>query len=204
MALTIASGSAFPQFNNSTTTFGWVFSISEQKSVQLWASGINSVSLVQGHFLLDCGMAQEGPLLLSPPLPMLPTIVGSTWSSGQWLFTDLASPVVLDAGQYVLGAFGNFQYWRASPCRWVFGSADTLIPDVSRRSICQRPVAVVSASTWNLGSYINPAYFGPNLQFGEVSAVPLPAAFPLLASGLGGLGLIGWRRKRKTAPRAAA
>jgi hypothetical protein len=29
------------------------------------------------------------------------------------------------------------------------------------------------------------------------SATPLPAALPLFASGLGGLGLLGWRRKRK-------
>ena len=28
---------------------------------------------------------------------------------------------------------------------------------------------------------------------------PLPAALPLFASGLGGLGLLGWRRKRKKA-----
>jgi hypothetical protein len=31
----------------------------------------------------------------------------------------------------------------------------------------------------------------------EGDAVPLPAAFPLFATGLGGLGLLGWRRKRK-------
>ncbi len=29
------------------------------------------------------------------------------------------------------------------------------------------------------------------------SATPLPAALPLFATGLGGLGLLGWRRKRK-------
>jgi hypothetical protein len=28
-------------------------------------------------------------------------------------------------------------------------------------------------------------------------ATPLPAAFPLFATGLGGLGLLGWRRKRR-------
>ena len=33
----------------------------------------------------------------------------------------------------------------------------------------------------------------------SASAVPAPAALPLLASGLGGLGLLGWRRKRKAA-----
>ena len=29
------------------------------------------------------------------------------------------------------------------------------------------------------------------------TATPLPAALPLFATGLGALGLLGWRRKRK-------
>jgi hypothetical protein len=32
--------------------------------------------------------------------------------------------------------------------------------------------------------------------FGTTAAVPLPAALPLFASGLAGLGLLGWRRKK--------
>jgi hypothetical protein len=32
---------------------------------------------------------------------------------------------------------------------------------------------------------------------GTVAATPVPAALPLFATGLGGLGLLGWRRKRK-------
>jgi hypothetical protein len=36
------------------------------------------------------------------------------------------------------------------------------------------------------------------------SAVPLPAALPLFASGLGAMGLFGWRRKRKKAVANAA
>ena len=36
------------------------------------------------------------------------------------------------------------------------------------------------------------------------AAVPLPAALPLFATGLGALGLLGWRRKRKNAAAIAA
>jgi hypothetical protein len=36
----------------------------------------------------------------------------------------------------------------------------------------------------------------------SVSATPLPAALPLFATGLGALGLLGWRRKRKAAGKA--
>ena len=35
--------------------------------------------------------------------------------------------------------------------------------------------------------------------FGAIEATPLPAALPLFATGLGAMGLFGWRRKRKNA-----
>jgi hypothetical protein len=44
--------------------------------------------------------------------------------------------------------------------------------------------------------------FGPTTNFlvlstsATFSQVPLPAALPLFASGLAGLGLLGWRRKK--------
>ena len=41
-------------------------------------------------------------------------------------------------------------------------------------------------------------------QVPSVSSAPLPAALPLFASGLGALGLFGWRRKRKNAAAIAA
>jgi hypothetical protein len=37
------------------------------------------------------------------------------------------------------------------------------------------------------------------IQFSSLSAVPLPTALPLFASGLGVMGFLGWRRKRKAA-----
>ncbi len=38
----------------------------------------------------------------------------------------------------------------------------------------------------------------------QISETPLPAALPLFANGLGALGLLGWRRKRKNAAIAAS
>ena len=38
-----------------------------------------------------------------------------------------------------------------------------------------------------------------NVPLAETVATPLPAALPLFATGLGALGLLGWRRKRKQA-----
>ena len=44
---------------------------------------------------------------------------------------------------------------------------------------------------------------GP-LVFPSESATPLPTALPLFATGLGAMGLFGWRRKRKNASAFAA
>jgi hypothetical protein len=48
-----------------------------------------------------------------------------------------------------------------------------------------------------------------NQNFGDtgnftLTATPLPAALPLFASGLGAMGLLGWRRKRKNTTAIAA
>ena len=46
-------------------------------------------------------------------------------------------------------------------------------------------------------------YISDGIGNAPASATPLPAALPLFASGLGALGLLGWRRKRKAAAIAA-
>ena len=58
-------------------------------------------------------------------------------------------------------------------------------------------------ATWMVGYGVTSEQFknrGFQILGSEtVNAVPLPAAFPLFATGLGVIGLIGWRRKRKAA-----
>jgi hypothetical protein len=53
----------------------------------------------------------------------------------------------------------------------------------------------------NKGETANVFYDSLNIT---VAQTPLPAALPLFATGLGALGLLGWRRKRKNAAAIAA
>jgi hypothetical protein len=46
-------------------------------------------------------------------------------------------------------------------------------------------------------AFVGPSQSGQFLDNASVNATPLPAALPLFATGLGALGLLGWRRKRK-------
>jgi hypothetical protein len=72
----------------------------------------------------------------------------------------------------------------------------------------QGPVAVTGTElrTADRITFANGSYIGTGLGLGlsnqsnsisVETTTPLPAALPLFASGLAGLGLLGWRRKRK-------
>ena len=54
-----------------------------------------------------------------------------------------------------------------------------------------------SSPTFLLGTYTGLNSVTGYTDTVKISATPLPAALPLFAGGLGGLGLLGWRRKRK-------
>jgi len=46
-------------------------------------------------------------------------------------------------------------------------------------------------------TFLTPNQFVDDITFDVAAVTPLPAALPLFATGLGALGLLGWRRKRK-------
>jgi hypothetical protein len=58
---------------------------------------------------------------------------------------------------------------------------------------------VTSVTISGIGAYPTTEFSLDNLALGAAVTTPLPAALPLFATGLGGLGLLGWRRKRKQA-----
>jgi hypothetical protein len=61
------------------------------------------------------------------------------------------------------------------------------------------PVFSVDSDTPNSGLYCIQLSAGVGGGSCEASATPLPGALPLFATGLGAMGLFGWRRKRRVA-----
>jgi hypothetical protein len=79
-------------------------------------------------------------------------------------------------------------------------------------SLVLPPNLTITDIVLETGVWVNVAFplgFGGNTSLIQVDVVsdvetPLPAALPLFAAGLGTIGLLGWRRKRKTQAVAAA
>jgi hypothetical protein len=66
------------------------------------------------------------------------------------------------------------------------------------------PVVPLDVSPDQLSAVYNSDNILTNGVTGAAVATPLPAALPLLATGIGAMGLLGWRRKRKNAATIAA
>jgi hypothetical protein len=128
-----------------------------------------------------------------PDCEIVPTQSVSVTRSGSTLINDAL------IGSVQAGESFNFFV------QTIEGGAFTMLNSVPITDTCSFPggsVAGTDLCAWN-----GPARFGVAVQavVGDVlltavstlAAVPVPAALPLFASGLVGLGLLGWRRKRK-------
>jgi hypothetical protein len=95
--------------------------------------------------------------------------------------------------------------------------AVSVAPNTTNSLELQLFIAAVSlsASSASASGFIDPVItFGPgvdtslySIQFSDgisngIAATPIPAAMPLFVSGLGGLGLLGWRRRKKVTAQA--
>ncbi len=96
---------------------------------------------------------------------------------------------------------------RKKRCVGNCGTYGTPLSDVNFPTLSENTVYSIEISLYGYGvgsasgkidtSLTTTATDG-QLEF-SANATPLPAALPLFATGLAGLGLLGWRRKRKNA-----
>ena len=127
-----------------------------------------------------------GPLSISNSTDTLYSINFSTNAMGQitgYQFTTQTNTILNPPSGVTLAPYAEEVFSFDLPA--MFGVADGIyIPSIEADSYYSYNENM--AGTWYLDGQI-------------ISATPLPAALPLFATGLGGLGLLGWRRKRKVA-----
>jgi hypothetical protein len=96
-------------------------------------------------------------------------------------YTGPNNPVEL---QFVSSVLGFFDVFAVLSDNFPGGFTDTISPDGTTITL-----------NWAGGSVTSGDVF--DVTVGVTGATPLPAALPLFATGIGGLGFLGWRRRRK-------
>jgi hypothetical protein len=163
-------------------------------------------------------MNVTGSITFTAPLPadlpltdinVLPVFSVPTFFDGLHTIIHFPLPLTFQVGT---DAFGNIDQWNIlagddPPIAVNVGTTYLVVSisdttgDSANFSMCTAvttvppaPLIRCTASVADTASVNEP---------GSWSATPLPAALPLFATGIGGLGLLGWRRKRKAQARAA-
>jgi len=153
--------------------------------------------------VLYTGDGNNGPVLapteattVSPAIPGLKTTASAFSETGG--FTQLLDVAQLSGGFFPTGVI---HLTLTGPGGVFFTMSDAVAGDGNYLAVTDVPT-IDGTYLWNVsytGDGNNVAEFETeDVTVGEtVGATPIPAALPLFATGLGGLGLLGWRRKRK-------
>ena len=148
-----------------------------------------------------------GVLLLSVGGAKASTVFAATGAATGEVTIDTVTGSIISGDLKVSGISSdltNLIFSQTTPARFEFADAATGIGDRAFFSFPPTSTLVgFSGGTAGTSSFTNCVLPGTvNCSVSRIgdttfTATPLPAALPLFATGIGGLGLLGWRRKRK-------
>ena len=128
----------------------------------------------------------SGTLLTSTTVTLSDPVVNG------FLFNSITPVALTSGGQYFVVAFVGDNTWSYS-----LGTPPTTTSDITYNGWYYKYTSALAFPQVTEGG-VGP-YFGPNFEIAAASATPLPGALPLFAGGLGIIGLIAGRKKRRSA-----
>jgi hypothetical protein len=164
----------------------------------------------------DSHEGQNGSNIPSVSVSLNPSIYEFTWGGGNLTIEE-------EIGNNGLGNNINVELGLAGSNSLISGgslSSYIVSTVIAFSSGPTAPIDILDSYNLAAGTYVLDTYLGsceqgncsgvndptdPQYQvlFSPISATPLPAAMPLFATGLGFVGMLGWRRKRKARAIAA-
>ncbi len=169
---------------------------------------VNSPITVYALGIYDSGQNGIAGSLTADLMTVTGTIEASATFSGTYTLIgnyqfQSITPVTLSPGAYYLSGYGWTSIDPLQNCTYPGGG---LCPTFATSSLVTLVQSVYGGGfdppgTLPVNSYPGDVFDSANIEF--TAATPVPAALPLFATGLGALGLLGWRRKRRAAALAA-
>jgi hypothetical protein len=145
---------------------------------------------ISGFFTLPSALA---------PSTTFPTITPTafSFSDGQQTLSSSLATASIVIVNVTTNASGNISQWQLAVLNLISGTQNTqLITCNTPSNDCFALANLDKTFNFNTGNVIE-AYNMADPGVWSVSEIPIPAALPLFASGLGVLGLLAYRKRRK-------